>query len=73
MIELQSTLANSLTNHAPDQAQIEAIERLRKAADDLCLVMDEVCVGSRETSLAKTHLEETVMWGVKSIILNGKV
>lgn len=73
MIELRSTLANSLTNHAPNPAQVEAIERIRKAADDLCLVMDEVCVGSRETSLAKTHLEEVTMWAVKSVILNGKV
>ena len=72
-MQLNSSLANSLTNHAPDAAQVEAIERIRQAADDLCLVMDEVCVGSRETSLAKTHLEEVTMWAVKSVILNGKV
>lgn len=68
-MELISSLADSLTNHTPTPETVEDIERLRKAADDLCLVIDEVTPHSREASLAKTHLEETVMWAVKSLVL----
>lgn len=66
---LTSSLASSLTNHSPDEDQILQIEMVRKAADSLCLVIDKFCPDSRERSLAKTHLEETVMWAVKSIVL----
>lgn len=66
---LTSSLATSITNHTPTEAQLDAIRRLRKAADDLCLVIDDVTPPSREASLAKTHLEETVMWAVKSVVL----
>ena len=68
-MELTSSLAVSFTNHTPTEDQIEKIERIRQAADDLANVIDEVTPQSREASLAKTHLEETVMWGVKSIVL----
>lgn len=73
---LTSSLAVSLTNHSPDDQQIVWIEQLRKAADELCRVIDSVCPESREASLAKTHLEESVMWSVKSVVLpreDGKV
>ena len=66
---LRSSLAEAMTNHTPAPYLIKHIERIRKAADDLCLVIDEVTPSSREASLAKTHLEETVMWAVKSIVL----
>lgn len=66
---LRSSLAEAMTNHTPAPHLIKHIERIRKAADDLCLVIDEVTPSSREASLAKTHLEETVMWAVKSIVL----
>ena len=66
---LSSSLAKSLTNHTPSEADLERIKEIRHAADDLCSVIDRVCLDSRETSLAKTHLEETVMWAVKSLVL----
>lgn len=66
---LRSSLADAMTNHTPAPHLIKHIERIRKAADDLCLVIDEVTPNSREASLAKTHLEEVVMWAVKSIVL----
>lgn len=66
---LSSSLARSLTNHTPSEADLERIKEVRHAADDLCAVIDRVCLDSRETSLAKTHLEETVMWAVKSLVL----
>lgn len=70
-MELTSSLATSLTNHAPDAAQVAAIESLRAAADALCIALDRNVPACREASLAKTHLEETVMWSVKAVILNG--
>lgn len=65
----RSSLAASFENHKPNEHQIKNIEKIRKAADDLCLEIDRFAPHSREASLAKTHLEETVMWAVKSIVL----
>lgn len=69
MEELTSSLAASFTNHKPTEEQIEAIENIRYYADVLCSAIDSLTPHSREASLAKTHLEETVMWAVKSIVL----
>lgn len=68
-MDLTSSLAASFTNHSPTPEQIEAIESIRECADHLCNVIDTVTPHSREASLAKTHLEETVMWAVKSVVL----
>lgn len=40
-------------------------------ADSLYTTFDDFLVPSRETSLAKTKLEEAVMWAKKSIVING--
>lgn len=66
---LRSSLSRSFVNHIPTSEKVDDIVKLRKAADDLCLVIDEVTPHSREAALAKTHLEETVMWAVKSVVL----
>lgn len=66
---LESSLRNSLTNHTPSEEKVRAIETIRVEADRLCQVIDQMCPSSREAALAKTHLEETVMWAVKSIVL----
>lgn len=70
-MELTSSLAASLTNHAPNTNQVAAIEELRVAADAMCGVVDRNVPSCREASLAKTHLEETLMWAVKAVILKG--
>lgn len=67
-MNLRSSLSTSITNHTPSDTQVTKIEEIRQAADDLCSVIDTL-PASRETSLAKTHLEEVVMWAVKSTVL----
>lgn len=62
-------LERSLTNITPNEEQVKAIEDLRAFARAYGqMVVD--CPDSREKSLAKTKLEESVMWAVKSIILH---
>lgn len=59
----------SLTNQAPGPNATEAIEALRAVAKALAPYLAAL-PPSRERSLSITHLEETVMWGVKAIVLN---
>lgn len=59
----------SLTNHKPTEETVTKIERLRSDAKRLGLAIFRECPPSRERSLAITALEESVMWGVKSIVL----
>jgi len=62
-------LVESLTNHTPDAAGLEYIDDIRTAAKLLGTAIIGACPHSRERSLAVTHLEESVMWAVKSIVL----
>lgn len=62
-------VVRSLTNQPPDQEAIERIERVRVAGRELAAAIIFESVTSREQSLALTHLEETVMWAVKGIVL----
>ena len=65
-------LEASLTNHTPTEEQVERIERIRASAKVLGLAVCDGSNPSREQSLALTHLEETTMWAVKAIVLEGK-
>ena len=62
-------LMRSLTNQTPSEHQINRIENFRWAAKALGDMILAVAEPSREQSLALTHLEETVMWAVKAIVL----
>lgn len=62
-------LERSLTNHTPPSQVIPMIETLRDVAKDLGARIISACPDTRERSLALTHLEETVMWAVKSLVL----
>lgn len=62
-------IKRSLTNQAPTADQVERIEAVRAAGLLIAGRVLEQCPSSRERSLALTHLEETVMWAVKSIVL----
>jgi len=66
---LRSSLAVSLTNHTPEDHVVKDIERIRKAADDLCMAIDDVCPYNKEKDAARCRLEEAVMWAVKSAVL----
>ena len=59
----------SLTNVRPSAEAIERIEKFRATAKTLVDAIFAYVPESRERSLACTHLEETVMWGVKAICL----
>ena len=63
-------LYRSLTNQTPSSRVIEQIEYLRGVAKRLGGDIIDHCPPSREASLAITHLEETVMWAVKALVLN---
>lgn len=62
-------LERSLTNQTPSPRQVAHIEDVRRKAKQLAFTIDILAPNSRERSLAFTHLEETVMWAVKSIVL----
>lgn len=62
----------SLTNVKPTADAMVGIERLRETAKKLADDILEYARTSREQSLALTHLEETVMWAVKAIVLQNE-
>ena len=67
--ELYQRLANSMTNHTPSAEQVERIEAIRDAGKVLAWDIANSCPLSRERSIAATHLEDCIMWAVKSIVL----
>lgn len=69
---LMARVYRSLTNHTPDGRTVEAIEAIRRQAKQLANWIIVWSKPSREQSLALTHLEETVMWAVKNLVLNGR-
>ena len=60
----------SMTNVRPSDQGINSIEIFRDACKYVVECIFEHIPDCRERSLALTHLEETVMWGVKAICLN---
>lgn len=62
-------LEASLTNHTPDDTAVAQIEMIRGLAKELGRQIIDACPDTRERSLALTHLEETTMWAVKSLVL----
>lgn len=63
------SVKRSLTNVRPGDEAITSIETVRSHAKRLVDVIFSLIPECRERSLALTHLEETVMWGVKAICL----
>lgn len=59
----------SMTNHTPSAVAIDKIEELRSRAKHLAAEVIMSVEPSRERSLALTHLEDSVMWAVKAIVL----
>ena len=50
-----------------NESQKEKIEKLRSLFSDMYDEIDNICKGSRETSLVYTKLEEAQFWAIKSI------
>lgn len=60
-------IETSFTYHAPRPDQIPRYEILRQKAKELAYVIAELCPDSRHKSLARTHLEEAILFANKSI------
>lgn len=61
---------NSLEYHPIKDSEVAAkFENLREAAKTFASVVDFNTPSSREQSLAFTHLEESLMWAIKSIAI----
>lgn len=61
---------HSTTNHSPSPEAVAAIESFRADVQDVALKLILKAPRSRARSVALTHLEDAVMWGVKAIILD---
>lgn len=57
-------------HHTPQGSQAERYELLRKKGEEFAQLTKELCPSSRESSLARTKIEEAVMWANKSIAVN---
>lgn len=60
----------SLTHQATDVPSTHAIESLRSAARAYADILLTKTKGNRERALAVTKLEESLMWGIKGIVLD---
>lgn len=67
----ENEIARRFRTVTPTTGQAAAITDLRAAVMALAMTLEEICEPSRETSLALTHLEESMMWVTKSITHNG--
>jgi len=63
---------NEFTYHPPTPKQKLLYEALREDAKKFAKCIAGLCPNSRETSLAYTKLQESVMWANASIALNTK-
>lgn len=64
-------LEQNFTYHPADEHQKEFYVELRKRAGELAEYLGRLAPESRELSLARTKLEEVVMWGNASVARNG--
>jgi hypothetical protein len=55
----------------PNDNQVKAMDRIRKAAEALEECIEVATAPSRERSLAATKLEEAVMWANKAVSRHG--
>lgn len=61
----------SLTNQTPTQEQINRIETTRRIAYDTAMAIFDHCPSSPERTIALRKLEESIMYAVKSIVMEG--
>ena len=58
---------NNFRYHPPKGDQQERYETIREEAKMLAHVINNLCIDSREKSLAMTNLEQAVMWANAAI------
>lgn len=64
-------LKRSMTNHKPDDEQLKRIEAIREYYKNTGEAILKNCPQSRNSRLAITALEESLMRAVRSIVLEG--
>ncbi|MFC4768728.1 DUF7681 family protein [Effusibacillus consociatus] len=67
---MNQQIENNFTYHAPKPGQPEKYSALREKAKEFAYLIDELCVNSREKSLAITNLEQVVFWANAAIARN---
>lgn len=67
---MNNQIENNFMYHSPKNGQQEKYESIRSKAKELAYLIDDMCPGSREKSLAMTKLEESVMWANASVARN---
>jgi hypothetical protein len=63
-------LEKRFTHHPPMGDQASRYQAIRESAKAHAELLERLCPGSRELSLSKTKLEESVMWANASIARN---
>jgi hypothetical protein len=71
MKEIDITLENNFTYHAPMPGQQERYVALREKAKELAYLIRELTPKSREQSVAMTELETAIFWANAAIARNG--
>jgi len=61
---------NNFAYHAPTGNKAQSHELVRNKCQFLAQTLDSLCPPSRELSLAKTKLEEAMMWANAAIARN---
>ena len=55
-------IENAFTYHAPKPGQTEKYQSIREKGKELAILIENYVPDSREKSLARTNLEQAVMW-----------
>lgn len=59
-----------MSNATPNEKKIEQINDIRNVYKEVIECMDLVCLDSEELDVALEYLQTSLMWAVKSIVLN---
>lgn len=68
----EARIYRSLTLQKMDLDQGNRCSLIRDQAKELAKMIDVSCGDSREKSLAFTNLEQSLMWAIKAIALEGE-
>lgn len=61
------SIKKAFSYHSMDDSQIARSIDIREKAEELALLIATNCPVSRESSIARTKLEESIMWANKAI------